>query len=148
MELRPELVPPVLDEEIVARLAKLADQIDGAAPGEWEGLLEEFNRGAGTSLGFADFQGIYGGEDHATWVRRVPLAKAIKPAGDVTREELIEIVRRAMPQNGLRDYEAYMAIFDANVVRPHASSLIYDPPDATIVDPTADQVVGWALDDG
>jgi hypothetical protein len=59
MDLRPELMPPALDEEKVARLAKLADRIDGAAPGLWEDDLAEFNRLAGTEMTFEDFQGIY-----------------------------------------------------------------------------------------
>lgn len=32
MKLRPELMPPVLDEVLVARLAKLAAGLDGARP--------------------------------------------------------------------------------------------------------------------
>ena len=64
MELRPELMPPALDEALVARLARLAARLDGAHPGLWEDDLAEFNRLAGTALPFEEFQGIYGGEDH------------------------------------------------------------------------------------
>jgi hypothetical protein len=71
MDLRSELMPPVLDPAKVARLAKLAAAIDGASPGQWEEQLAEFNTEAGTGLGFADFQGIYGGQDHETWVRGI-----------------------------------------------------------------------------
>ncbi len=71
MNLRPELMPPKLDEAKLSRLAGLASKIDGALPGLWEELLEEFNCEAGTSLEFADFQGIYGAEEHDTWVRRL-----------------------------------------------------------------------------
>src|SRR5262249_55678792 len=58
MQLRRALMPPALDQAKVARLAELAAAIDGANPGQWENALAEFNREAGTTLTFADFQGI------------------------------------------------------------------------------------------
>src|SRR5262252_161590 len=99
MELRPELMPPALDEALIARLAKLAAGLDGARPGQWEDDLDEFNRLAGTSIPFEAFQGIYGSEDHEDYVRRVLYYQRVKPALGVTRAELTEVVRRAMPQN-------------------------------------------------
>src|SRR3954469_6387679 len=129
MELRPELMPPVLDESLVTRLGKLAAHIDGAHPGQWEDDLAEFNRLAGTSIPFEEFQGIYGAEDHEDYVRRVLRYRLMRPAQGVTREELAEVVRRAMPRSGYADHEAYMAILDANVPLPQASNLIFYPPD-------------------
>ena len=158
VELRPELMPPVLDEAKVRRLAKLAARLDGAHPGRWEEDLAEFNRLAGTAFSRDIFQGIYGGDEHETWVRRILCAQCVRPADGVTRAELEEVVRRAMPQNGFADCEAYMTIFDANVPRPGASNLICYPPDydpATNTwgggrrmgeyDPTPAQIVEWAL---
>lgn len=158
MELRPQLEPPKIDEQLAARLAELAASIDGARPGEWGEWLAEFNQLANTSIPFEHFQGIYGGEEHIEWVRRVLHDKYMKPVNDVTRDELIEIVRRAMPQNGYTDAEAYMAILDKNVPRSGASNLIFYPPDyddATNTwgggrmigeyDPTPEQIVDWAL---
>jgi hypothetical protein len=64
----------------------------------------------------AEFQGIYGGQDHEGYVRNVLYYQQVKPAPGVTRAELAEVVRRAMPQNEFFDqHEAYMAVFDANV---------------------------------
>ncbi|WP_044302802.1 hypothetical protein [Rhodopirellula sallentina] len=158
MELRPQLEPPKIDEQLAARLAELAANIDGARPGEWDEWLTEFNRLANTSIPFEHFQGIYGAEDHIEWVRRILHDQHTKPVDDVTRDELIEIVRRAMPQNGYSDAEAYMAILDKNVPRSGASNLIFYPPDyddATNTwnggrmmgeyDPTPEQIVDWAL---
>ena len=71
MELRPELMPPALDEAKVARLVELAAALDGARPGQWEGDFAEFNRLAGAAIPIEEFQGIYGGEDYEDWVRRV-----------------------------------------------------------------------------
>ena len=158
MELRAELEPPKLDEQLAARLADLATNIDGARPGEWDEWLAEFNQLAGTSIPFDHFQGIYGAEDHIDWVRRVLHEQSTQTVADATREELIEVVRRAMPQNGYSDAEAYMAIFDKNVPRSGASNLIFYPPDYDEstntwgggrmmgeYDPTPEQIVDWAL---
>lgn len=158
MELRPQLEPLKIDEQLAARLALLAAKIDGARPGEWDEWLSEFNELAKTSIPFEHFQGIYGGEDHIEWVRRILHDQHTKPVDDVTRDELIEIVRRAMPQNGHSQAEAYMAIFDKNVPRPVASNLIFYPPDFDVAtntwdggrmigeyNPTPEQIVDWAL---
>ena len=64
-------MPPPLDEALVAQLAKLAEAIDGARPGEYEDKLADFNRLATTAIPFQDFQGIYGAEDHIIWVCRL-----------------------------------------------------------------------------
>jgi hypothetical protein len=162
MELRPELMPPALDEALVARLAKLAARLDGARPGRWEDDLAEFNRLAGTSIPFEEFQGIYGGEEYEHYVCRLLCYQRIKPALGVTRAELAEVVRRAMPQNEFFDqHEAYMAVFDANVPLRGASNLIFYPPDYDAAtntwgggrpmgeyEPTPEQIVEWALAPG
>jgi hypothetical protein len=158
MDLRPTLQPPRIDEKLAESLAELAAKIDGARPGEWDEWLAKFNDLASTSIPFEHFQGIYAGEDHIDWVRRILYEQQTTPAAGVTREELIEIVRRAMPQNGYADYQAYMEIFNKNAPRPDASNLIFYPPDydeATNTwgdgrmmgeyDPTPEQIVDWAL---
>jgi hypothetical protein len=73
MELRTELLPPRLDSHQVERLAELAAELDGFAgtSEDREALVNEFNRDAATDLAFHEFQGIYGGTDHETWVRTV-----------------------------------------------------------------------------
>jgi hypothetical protein len=159
MELRPELMAPVLDEQLVARLAKLAAHLDGDRD---EDMRAEFNRLAGTAIPMAEFQGIYGAERHDNYVRRVLYHQQIKPAVGVTRAELAEVVRRAMPTNEFFDlHEAYMAVLDANVPLDGASNLIFYPPDYDgrtntwsggrpigEYDPTPEQIVEWALAPG
>ncbi|MGE3808444.1 MAG: hypothetical protein AB7K24_27590 [Gemmataceae bacterium] len=159
MELRPELMPPALDERLVARLAKLAAHLDGDPD---EDIRAEFNRLAGTDIPMAEFQGIYGGEDHEDYVRRVLCYQQIKPTLGVTQAELVEVVRRAMPTNEFFDqHEAYMAVFDANVPLNGASNLIFYPPDYDVgtntwgggrpmgeYDPTPEQIVEWAVAPG
>jgi hypothetical protein len=128
VELRPELMPPALDEAKVARLAKLAAKIDGACPGQWEDLLEEFNREAGTSLEFADFQGIYGGMEHDTWVRAVLSGPAVRPVRDITRDELLELIRR-VSTTGAEEHEQnfWLELLEANVPDKRISDLIFWP---------------------
>jgi hypothetical protein len=129
VKLRAELMPIKLDEAKVRQLAGLADKLDGRNAG-WKQNLAKFNRLAGTNLTIDVFQGIYAAEDHETWVRRILAGQSARPVANVTRKELIEVIRRAMPQNEFADeHEAYMAIFDANVPMPNASNLIFYPPD-------------------
>jgi hypothetical protein len=160
MELRTELMPPLLDGAKIRRLSELAARLDGANPGQGDADLTAFNQIAGTALAIDDFQQIYESEDHESWVRRILVKKTVRPVSDVTRSELIEVVRRAMPQNGYPDYEAYMAIFDANVPRTGASILIfypsvYDPNSNSSgegrpieeYDPTPEEIVAQAMGD-
>jgi hypothetical protein len=155
MELRRELTPPQLDEQLVERLAQLANSIDGNPS---QALCDEFNKLAGTELSVSVFQGVYGSENHANFVRRVLRKQRIKPVHDVTREELVEIVRRAMKPDRDGLHEGYMAVFECNVPRPHASNLIFYPADydsdndtwgggkpISDYDPSPEQVVDSAL---
>jgi hypothetical protein len=128
MELRAELMPPILDESKVARLAKLAGRIDGACPGQWEDELEEFNRLACTSLKFLDFQGIYGGMDHETWVRCVLAEPAQKRIPDITRDELLELIRRASTaENEEHESQFWLGLLEANLPDSRISDLIFWP---------------------
>src|SRR5215469_10848208 len=126
LELRPELMPPTLDEERVARLAQLADHIDGALPGQWEKELAEFNAEAGTDLEFLDFQGIYGGQDHETWVRKVVAASHQRRLPDISHAELVELVRRVMEANGKEhEIDFWLGMLALNIPDPRVSDLIY-----------------------
>jgi hypothetical protein len=59
-------------------------------------------------------------EEHETWLRRLLIGRAVRPIANVARPELIEVVRRAIPQNGYADFEGRLALFDANVPLPLA----------------------------
>ena len=149
MELRPGLIPPVLDQEKVARLARLAARLDGARPGQWEEDLAEFNRLAGVALGIEDFQGMYAAEEHEDWVRRLFYGQAAQSAPDVSHQEMIEIVSRAMPQNGHPDSDFYLELFLAKCKHPSASDLIFWPNLAPELfldwEPTAEEIADLAI---
>lgn len=99
MNLRPEFQTPRLDEDLVRRLAELASHIDGARPGEADDELAEFNAAAGMSLGFDVFQGIYGGEEHDVWVRRILLTRLAPVVPDLTRDDLVAAFARILARN-------------------------------------------------
>jgi hypothetical protein len=153
MSLPTALLPPTLDEALVARLTALAEQLDGGARlGEADDWAAEFNRAAGTSFEVATFQGIYGAMEHADWVRSVlvrPVAARTEPP---TRPEMIEIVARVMSAEGREsDHAFWLQILETHL-HPRASDLIYwpgrffgDGDDSRVMTP--EQVVDAANED-
>ena len=101
-------MPPSLDAEKVRKLGALAGAIDGASLSSSSDLVAEFNQCAGTTLTHAEFQGIYGAEEHVDWVRRLLWEQQIRPAANVSRDEIVELVRRCTPvAEWSPDLEAY-----------------------------------------
>ncbi len=88
--------PPELDETLVQRLAQLASRLDGGDESVDSPLLDEFNTLAGTEIPFAEFQGIYGAEEHIEYVRRILTAKATKADPELTRSGLIEMLAKVL----------------------------------------------------
>ena len=141
MELRPELMPPKLDKATVRRLAKWAAAIDGARPGQWEDDLSAFNAEANTRFKFEDFQGIAGGQDHATWVKSVLAEASLRPLPDITREELVELVRRV----GSAEYKEHetdfwLRVLEVNLPDAPISDLIFWPDEALGADAGSDEL--------
>lgn len=118
-------MPPKLDAALIARLTVLAARLDEAAPGHWEDDLAEFNLLAGTDVPFEEFQGIYGGEDHEDYVRRVLYRQRLVPDPALTRPEMGEIVSRIMTM--VEDHDFYVELFRVNCKHPSSTDLIYWP---------------------
>jgi len=129
MNLRLELCPPLLDEALVARLAWLADSLDGSRDDAQSALwLDEFNRRANTQLDRFEFQGIYGGMNHSEWVKEVLSRVHQKLVPDISRHELIEIVRRISVGEGAEsDTHFYLGLLRANLPGVQISDLIFYP---------------------
>lgn len=125
MQLRRELMPPELDAALVSRLSELAACLDSAAPGLWEEGLAEFNRLAGTTIPFEEFQGIYGGEEHEDYVRRVLYRQHLKPDPSLTLDEMTEIVSRVM--TCAADHDFFLQLFLVNSRHPSGTDLIFWP---------------------
>lgn len=129
MALRPELQMPPLDEDLVARLANLAAEIDGAGPGEADEHLQEFNALAGTSLKADVFQGIYGGEEHDVWVRRLLLTALAPAVDDLTRDDLIAAFARinAWGERSEAERDYLVATLAKSLKDPQISDLVAWP---------------------
>jgi hypothetical protein len=147
MELRPELMPPALDAALVARLADLAANLDGAAPGQWEDDLAEFAQLAGTAIPFEEFQGISGGEDHEDYVRRVLYRRQLAPDPALSRAEMAEIVSRVKARRA--DHDFYLELFQVNCRHPSGTDLIYWPDLVPELpqgrEPTAEEIAELAM---
>jgi hypothetical protein len=125
MELRPELMPPSLDASLVARLAKLADRLDGAELGQRDDELAEFNRLAQTDFLLTDFEGIYKSEDPEDFVRRVLFQRSLAADPSVSLTEMTEIVSRVMACKD--DHDFFLELFLVNCKHPSGTDLIYWP---------------------
>jgi hypothetical protein len=125
MELRSALLPPALDTALVARLAKLADRLDGARPGQRDDDLAEFNRLAGTDIPLVDFQGIYKSENPEDFVRRVLFQEVLAPDPGITPAEMAEVVSRVAACGDDRDF--YLELFVVNCRHPSGTDLIFYP---------------------
>lgn len=82
-------MPPVLDEPLVSRLTKYAEEIGCGHQEQTRSQVAAFNREAMTALEFIDFQGVYGGQSHDTWVRKVLATPYERRLTDVTKQELV-----------------------------------------------------------
>lgn len=147
MELRSELLPPVLDESEIAHLSEIADRLDGAKPGQRDDELNEFNKLAKTNLPLSDFQGIYKSENPDDFVRRVLFQGHLTPDPNISLEEMTEIVSRV--QICHNDHEFYLELFLVNCKHPSGTDLIYWPNLVPELpkgrEPTAEEIAELAL---
>lgn len=128
MELRPDLMPSLLDESLVARLTKLSEQIDCGDPEQTREQLAAFNREAMTELEHIDFQGICGGQSHDTWVRKVLATPYERRVADVTKQELVELARRVMEGVGAdHEVDFWLSMLAINIPNERISDLIFWP---------------------
>ena len=128
MELRSELMPPVLDKHLIARLTVLADELDGGYPEQTETQLTAFNQLAGTQFEFLDFQGIQEKHDYETWVRKVLAKPYERRLDDVTKAELVELARRVMAAEGSEHaLDFWLSMLLINLPSEQVSGLIFCP---------------------
>ncbi|MFI7317699.1 hypothetical protein [Streptomyces venezuelae] len=132
MDLRPELQPPPVPPErldaLCREIRRIAELVsDGAGKAEADAAVAAFNEATGhryDPLDFAEYDTCRDLEEFAR--------EAARPAWprvpDVTRDELVEIVRRVVADPASPDRDYYELLLDTNVVHPHASDLISHPP--------------------
>jgi hypothetical protein len=132
MELREALVPKAPGPERRAELKRRVEEIEKALErGEdASALIEAFNQDTSRCYDARFFREYWRSQDIEDVVDEAAQPQPRRVPG-ITREELVEIVRRAMPtQPGFEPrYSAfYRKLFEANVAMPGAASLIDHPP--------------------
>ncbi|MFD6432682.1 hypothetical protein [Streptomyces venezuelae] len=140
MDLRPDLLPPPVSparlHALCREIGRIAELVgDRGREAEAEAAVAAFNEATGHRYGpldFAEYDAARGLEEFAR--------EAARPAWprvpDVTRAELVEIIRRAMADPASPDCDYYLLLLDTNVVHPHADDLLFHPP-AGLVDGVA-----------
>ncbi|SCL36051.1 Colicin immunity protein / pyocin immunity protein [Micromonospora rhizosphaerae] len=127
MELRPELCPPVVPAQSIAELCTAIETIEGLLErGESaDAAIAAFNAGTDHAYTAHDFLTYWKSrdvEDFAIEAARPALPKV----ENVTRDELIEIVRRIQRADDDTDY--YVLLLHTNVLHPRVTDLIFYPP--------------------
>jgi hypothetical protein len=142
VELRDELRRrPVTPERrdviqtIILQIEQLVDRGEDATA-----AVETLNRATGHDFGVDDFHYHCGALDRAELVEWAGTPPPVR-LPDVTRDELVKIMRRILA-DPTDDW--YTAAFDLNTVMPGASSLIFHPP-TDLKDTTAEAIVDAVL---
>ncbi|MFJ5924522.1 bacteriocin immunity protein [Kitasatospora sp. NPDC092948] len=147
MDLRPELLPPPVSRERLAELCREIERIADLAmkhPEAVDEAVAAFNAMTGHDYGalcFAEYDGSRSLEDFAREAAR----PARPQVSDITRDELVEVVRRLLedpPDSDNSDY--YLRLLEANVSHPRVSDLLFHPP-AELRNASAERIVEAAL---
>lgn len=130
-------------------------EIDLLPEGGAETQIRAFNALVGSSLKHDDFREYYAGQSAEEFALEQLVQTAVVPTPDITRRELVEVLRRAMTASTYADTKAYHAILRANGAEK-AIGWIYWPPDwdptsetwgngrsISEYSPSADQIVNW-----
>ncbi|MGI5350730.1 hypothetical protein ACQEU8_21505 [Streptomyces sp. CA-250714] len=144
MDLRPELLPPPVDRQ---RLEATCHEIDRIADliargGAADDAVAAFNTTTGHAYTPLDFAGYHGSRSVEDFAREAARPARPKVPG-ITRDELVEIVRRVLSCDPDSDY--YLRLFDVNVPHPRAVGLIFHPP-AELRDASAESITDAALE--
>lgn len=143
MELRPELSPPVISslriEQLCAAIHAVAELLESG--GEARAEIAAFNEDTRHTYEPFDFM------TYSSWRNVEDFAlEAARPVWpkvpDVSREDLVEIVRRIQARDD--DIHYYLLLLETNTVRPGVSDLISWPP-PELVDASAEAIVDEAL---
>lgn len=116
-------IPPSLDESLVQRLTSLASKIDGCHESVANELVQEFNSLACTEVTYDEFQGIYGGEEHEDFVRRVLIRQLATAVPTLDRDQLTEMFTRV---NEDTSDEVYLEFVFSTIEKTFGDSQVSD----------------------
>jgi hypothetical protein len=138
---------PELDEDLVATLAELAEQLDGARS-DPDGLVQRFNALAGSRLMFEDFQGVYGAEEHRDFVVRVRLLALADARPHWTREDVVQAVAAVLADTTDQQRLAYTdGVLRATYGETGFMDALFWPEEVfgEDIEPTAEQIADLVL---
>ncbi|GID97609.1 hypothetical protein ACFQFC_23855 [Amorphoplanes digitatis] len=143
MELRPELCPPAVSSERVAQLRAaiedIAQLLECGEPAD--AAIATFNADTGHSYNAEHFLTYWESRDVEDFA--LEAARPSRPkVPDITRDELVEIVRRILAAEDASDY--YLLLLTTNVPHPRVGDLIFRPP-PDLVDAPPERIVDTAL---
>ncbi|MEU5534355.1 hypothetical protein [Streptomyces sp. NPDC020362] len=142
MELRRELLPPAVPADRLAELCEEIERIERLLhedPDAGRRAVDAFNAATGKAYDPSAFPTRCGSLDLAEFA-----LQAARPAWprvpDVTRAELIEIVRRIMAGPGDPDTDHYLLVLETNVAHPRVTDVLLHPP-AHLADAPPERIV-------
>ncbi|MER5763885.1 hypothetical protein [Streptomyces sp. NPDC002082] len=144
MDLRPELLPPPVSRqrlgEMCAEVNRIADLLAARPEGAGEAITA-FNTMTGHDYTVLDFAEYYGGRSLEEFAREA--ARPARPVvAGITRDELVEIVRRLLTASPESNH--YLRLLEANVSHPRVRDLVFHPSDK-LQGASAEQIVDEAL---
>lgn len=127
-------------DELCAEVERIADLLE-ARPEAASEAIAAFNATTGHDYEPLAFAEYYGSRSLEEFAREA--ARPARPVvADITRDELVEIVRRLLMAAPESDY--YLRLLEANVSHPRVSDLLFHPADA-LKDASAEQIIDEAL---
>ncbi|MGW7208429.1 hypothetical protein [Streptomyces sp. NPDC054837] len=144
MDLRPELLPPPVSrqrlDELCAEVERIADLL-ATRPEVAGEAIAAFNTMTGHDYGALDFAEYDGSRSLEEFAREA--ARPARPrVADITRDELVEIVRRLLTAAPESTY--YRRLLEANVPHSGVSDLVFHPSD-DLQGASAEEIVDEAL---
>ncbi|MFB0631578.1 hypothetical protein [Streptomyces sp. AB3(2024)] len=144
MDLRPELRPPPVSrrrlDELCAEVQRIAGLLETGSEAAGEAVAA-FNAKTGHDYAALDFAG-YDGSRSLEQFAREAAGPARPVVADITRDELVEIVRRLLTAAPESDW--HLCLLRANVSHPRFGDLVFNPPDH-LRGASAEQIVDEAL---
>ncbi len=133
-------MPVARVEELSRATEGIEHLLYGADRAAAEAAVAAFGEATGHDYAVSDFLGHAGARTLEEFA-----VEAARPAcprvPDVTRDELVAVVRRILADDA--DTEYYLRLFTTNVAHPAASDLIFHPPSG-LADASAEQIVDAA----
>ncbi|MFC9669627.1 hypothetical protein [Streptomyces sp. NPDC056949] len=144
MDLRPELLPPPVSrerlDELCSEIERIADLL-ASRPDAANEAIAAFNAMTGHDYDVLDFAEYDGSRSLEEFAREA--ARPARPVvSNLTRDELVEIIRKLLTASPESDY--YLRLLEVNVSHPRVSDLVFHPSD-DLKDASAEEILDEAL---